>query len=434
MYAATKNQNNTKPNIPTKVNNSPSSSGFTFFGIPLNNLIGGVGRKEDTNPAPIEAQRKTAILSHKNDRVQKGNIQSNLPYISAKPEEIINMRPPPPAPDLQGGFMPILPSDGGFQPITDPNLTTLKPVTTTKRVSVQNPVSSTTPSQHILPKQNDKLQQQMPVNVNKDNDVSMITSTQGSLENVSTLSNQLLENDQTLNKTTLKRTTFLQETHYSRTINKTTGPVSEIASLAPKTITWLNETTTPEAKKDISRSSKSSIDLSTSTSGQMFKPNVTEVVTLPSNMPKNGSINKNNIDTSPQRSMEHKPTLLIPGGQQPPFKTGGRSSITKVQSPHTPENTPSHSFGNQKDSTKGPPYQSARGLGYIPDPQPHREEKAQEGILYADKGNNDWYFANYNNTNLEPFTAKITNSGQQHKLNCIVLITHCFVAYLKNID
>lgn len=98
IYAAA---NKTKK-PPQQISDSPSSSGFTFFGLPLpsfslNKLWGANGRMNDARQfnLPI-AERKSAIVNHppfmKIDRPSQPEFQT-------------------------GGFKPLLPGIGGFKPI-----------------------------------------------------------------------------------------------------------------------------------------------------------------------------------------------------------------------------------------------------------------------------------------------------------------------------
>ncbi|KAJ8954411.1 hypothetical protein NQ318_011085 [Aromia moschata] len=67
LYAGIKNKTR-KPDIPPKVNNSPSSSGFTFFGVPLpslnlNQLLGsGSGRLEGSSHPQLLRERLPLLM------------------------------------------------------------------------------------------------------------------------------------------------------------------------------------------------------------------------------------------------------------------------------------------------------------------------------------------------------------------------------------
>ncbi|CAG9771960.1 unnamed protein product [Ceutorhynchus assimilis] len=99
------------PNIKNKplekVTNSPSSSGFTFFGVPLSNLGALLGN---------------AVNARKEDKVDAASSQQMADRVA-----IVNI-PKPLLPDLPkietGGFVPLLPGvSGGFKPIPNPTLT-----------------------------------------------------------------------------------------------------------------------------------------------------------------------------------------------------------------------------------------------------------------------------------------------------------------------
>lgn len=109
-------KNNTNPmKKPPPVPPSPSSSGFTFFGVPLPNLNfnlwGNAGRK---------ANRKEDI----EDRPGKTRYKNF----------------PPTEPEIhRGGFIPIPQGEGGFVPIVDPRLTNEKKEKNVTILSVKTP-------------------------------------------------------------------------------------------------------------------------------------------------------------------------------------------------------------------------------------------------------------------------------------------------------
>ncbi|XP_065164593.1 protein artichoke isoform X2 [Atheta coriaria] len=163
IYAASSKNRTKVPDTPKGVVGSPSSSGFTFFGLPLpslnlNNLLGAGSNRVDKgkmappNLPPIgpgvsvggalggnlpNAERKAAIVNKPN----KGNTPQlpPLPPIPSLPQTLptVASRPPPP-PDLperhniigmmppshpeiyMGGFVPLLPGSGGFTPMESP--------------------------------------------------------------------------------------------------------------------------------------------------------------------------------------------------------------------------------------------------------------------------------------------------------------------------
>ncbi|XP_018336498.1 protein artichoke-like [Agrilus planipennis] len=114
LYAATRNKTRIKnifSDIPRNVTNSPSSSGFTFFGLPLGNFAlnkfwGPKGRMSVSPKLDEEFERKKAM--------------------------ILNSVPPKfKLPNLQeGGFVPFIPGTGGFTPIPGPVIKKIEEKTT----------------------------------------------------------------------------------------------------------------------------------------------------------------------------------------------------------------------------------------------------------------------------------------------------------------
>lgn len=138
IYAASKNKSN---EIPKEVSNSPSSSGFTFFGVPLpsinlNKLWGNhnknntSGRVHDGRLSVPVADRKMAIVNKPPRIGARGG--TNLPT----------------NPQIEtGGFIPLLPGSGGFQPIPNPVYNRIQIVSTVTPTS-----HSTKP--YLLPETN----------------------------------------------------------------------------------------------------------------------------------------------------------------------------------------------------------------------------------------------------------------------------------------
>lgn len=99
-----------------------------------------------------------------------------------------------------------------------------------------------------------------------------------------------------------------------------------------------------------------------------------------------------------------QPALLVPGGQQPQIRTHqGKSSITRVSSPHIAAATsPLLSGGDEENPV----------LKNVGAPMAHNREpktSASEGRpgntqnVEAKSDDLTWYYVNYNNTNLEPY-------------------------------
>ncbi|XP_039278731.1 protein artichoke [Nilaparvata lugens] len=89
--------------------------------------------------------------------------------------------------------------------------------------------------------------------------------------------------------------------------------------------------------------------------------------------------------------------FLAPGGQLPPYKPGGRSSITKVTvtPPLGPGPVP------MAEDLQGPPPRLAKSPPHHYFPLSSVSSSSQQ--LTPHNLSNQWYFTNYNKTNLEPF-------------------------------
>lgn len=96
--------------------------------------------------------------------------------------------------------------------------------------------------------------------------------------------------------------------------------------------------------------------------------------------------------------------ILIPGGQQfEPRTQAGRSTITKVPSP--PQSVPVED--------------------YLRGPEPASDTGPSDNFPLRDSSM-DWYFKNYNNTNLEPYVgpgvAKTSDAGANFKITTLFLL------------
>lgn len=346
LYAAP-NKNKTK----TQVTNSPSSSGFTFFGVPLpslNALLGTTGRKNDVTP-PMTAQRKSAIVN-------------------------VNARGgvfPPVMPEIQtGGFVPIVPGmDGGFKPMMAPP--------TVSSESVHREVQTVfNHSEPLLGGGNTK--RQYDVNSTKSETVYEIRASD------------------TVEKVT-KKSDFEDTTQVN--VAASALPDSEINH---KSIEMHNFTET-ENFEDIF---KETIDLPYSTTSsyeqavlieEMMEENFTSsnnkkheatTTTTTTEAPKENVVVEQVLKKQENNTATPLTSLLIPGGQQQRFKPPvGRSTITKVVSPHAP------------------PLSSSLK---ITDALLEKDEIITEANSVLDKENQDtsWYFTNYNKTNVQPFVGQ----------------------------
>ncbi|KAJ8963818.1 hypothetical protein NQ314_005360 [Rhamnusium bicolor] len=465
IYAATKNQSR-KPDIPAKVSNSPSTSGFTFFGVPLSNLNlnnllgGGTGRLESNSVA----ERKNAILNNptrSTDRGNMGNTPYNLP-LKMHPHFIGNMQPPS-LPEIQTGFVPILPGYGGFKPIPNPNLPVKTPyitsitnvpptespdVTNVRTTSLHQIVNVPTVNENInrqfsaiVPKQ-----QNSPPDLRNENigsPTSLIRETNLSPQSITKVKSEVHGLPNPVNITTkpmdIEKGENLQTRIQVKSENRkenTTDNLIETISVFIQEITTENidQTTLipefesfPNTEKIDSILTESSDDIPIITTdvadtGITISPKLligsAEVVpqNVTSNMIENAQVNPKKEDISNARAPLS--ALLIPEVHQPQFKHGGRSTIIKVPSPHIAANAPLQSnLELSQDSLTHREGKNTHDYKFIPT----TEETSDDDI--------NWYFANYNKSSLEPYVARITNTNravrelERHQFLYLMLFT-----------
>ncbi|CAH1977446.1 unnamed protein product [Acanthoscelides obtectus] len=390
IYAAPKNRTK-KPDIPNKVTNSPSSSGFTFFGIPLNTLLGGNFIQKQNVP---KAERKTAVVNKGNERVTMGNIQSHLPYMKATINRLQPplMQPPPmqppSAPQFEGGFKPILPGDGGFKPIPHPM--------TEPPANVAPPKVSQRTS-HVVAVEN-KFNSSLPQNKSSSSvptassphllSITPPSTKSGSSEHFNVSKKALTEEKQHIKS---ELNVLSESVHSSYLKNASDIPLKSPSNLVGTPSTAVDITTAADianlqtqttATPDTTPMTKSSITTPVSTSTLSYSVSKIERVTSVT------------------------PTLLAPVAPPPQLnRNGGKSTITKIASPAQSE-SPSTSLQSTSAFL-----QSDSADFFVPDPMAHREPKKTliDSRSFNTKSDKDWYFANYNKTNLEPFVAKIIN-------------------------
>lgn len=372
IYAATKNKTKT----PSKVQGSPSSSGFTFFGLPLptlnlNNLWG------RTADAPLTiAERKSAIVN--------------------KPSRLDLPLFPQTQPEFQTGFKPILPGViGGFKPIANPL------ITQNMSFSKRNDTQTASASKKRVFETTTTLRP--------------TTTTTSKTTTTSTTTKYMLQEDFFLSMghpistpTTPKTTTTTE-----RSVETTAKPLKTIEN-APKT----NATKIQAAlqidsgtktilkivpNNDTSSQTKNTsaqIEVAADAAAFFDDFDVIDNVSFPSpeTTTPTATTTTKHVENVTEPKRELLPTtltgFLVPGGQQPQFRPG-RPTVTKVQSP------------------QNPPLQSA--LAFPVDPLPYnREIKAiPRATTIKTEKDLSWYFANYNKTNLEPYVNRIETTTSE---------------------
>ncbi|XP_044267257.1 protein artichoke [Tribolium madens] len=343
LYAAPKNKS--RPDIPKEVTNSPSTSGFTFFGVPLpalnlKNLIGGGTGRMDDNKMTME--RKMAIVNKPPRSGARGGLGlPNLPEIQT------------------GGFVPLLPGEGGFKPIPNPNLqqsqstnvsfSTAFPIEAPVNSKIDNFTTALPPPTTTLPPPTTTLPPP--------------TTTSPVMHNVSIVTEQ--------------------KTHTLTKIEKITTNTSVVSSTTLETPPVHEEvvekiaSTTPEVKIE------EVLDTTTELTTELI-----EIL----------STAKDEVKKSVATPLS---ALLAPGGQQPEFRPAGRPTITKVPSPHV---------------SGSAPLLSNPSFAEIVQPLDETIEKIAD--VTQSTTDTSWYFANYNKTNLEPFVG-VSQSVLTSKGRCL---------------
>ncbi|XP_044750266.1 protein artichoke-like [Coccinella septempunctata] len=442
LYAAP-SKNRTKPDIPKEVPHSPSSSGFTFFGVPLpsinfGQLLGGnkdnAAKSDHTMKSLVPvADRKVAIM--------------NVPVMRATTARNF-YRLPPSTPFIEtGGFRPILPGEGGFRPIFE--TTTLE--TDGRRTEITTKVWTSTEKPEDVTWTRTGTQERPRDSSNSASAqvVQKTSSTTDAFEQeIATYTTEMELVTATDKLTTTVRNDEFVVVAESHGIKESSGKnhseditphrnlnSSKILDFVPPKVPIISNTTestkTTQSEEDEevydglvteikASSGEEKPDLETASPTEFSKPNNTMVQTnvsiekkYPTPITPNGGwdaiasktktsgltldkIAKVTNATSIPLPKLPMPTLLIPGGLQPHSRSAGRSTIVKVQSPFTTSAAP---------LVKGPEAKDAREIGETVTLDPK--------ITKLDEVRESWYFANYNKTMSEPYLGVRANGAEK---------------------
>lgn len=388
LYAAP-SRNKSKVDPPREVSGSPSNSGFTFFGVPLpsinfNNLWGSGKSSEQKVSQTKVAERKAAIVNNPGGNAIRGTISPNN------------------HPEILTGFVPILPGSGGFTPILNSELqqnlskpqNEINPLETSKFSNVsktqifkRDPLTSSmsnyTESTSLPP-----FSTPAPITstiriATEEHFKNKFNNLQ---ENKTIVSNKSEESVvHTHIKNTYNATEILNKTHntneiYNSSLVETSGSKSSFKNIfeeiSDNTSTLSSTTTSKPVEKGY-------FNLSTTVA--------------PPELNKVHDFNKSS-NLKETKFNETVPTaaLLIPGGQQPPFRMQGKPKITKVVSPHFPENEPDKYEASDNDNIF-PQAQREGKTGYRDTSIPNNNHNMDE--------EKEWYFVNYNKTDLKPYIS-----------------------------
>ncbi|XP_045472091.1 protein artichoke-like [Harmonia axyridis] len=435
LYAAPSN-NKIKPDIPKEVPHSPSSSGFTFFGVPLSGLnlsqfLGGNKKnlaKSASNAKSVMpiADRKMAIM---NIPVVRGTTARNI------------YREPPSTPFIEtGGFRPILPGEGGFLPMVETTISvetstelprsTLKPIFTFYEADLNQKTpedSSTSASSPILQYSEDATVK------------SVYSSTERFyLESTTHSSTEVLQESVTVIPTStdaMETSTEIHVEEIDEVILKNQSldtKYVEVSSTASTEFSSTNVTLLRNVSEGTTQSTVTNKDMiigeevlveenlnstnkyrhtSTQLPTSLMNLSTTEVPKIiqidREHSPSDGwdrvvvkTRNKgtilDKIAIVPNTTKRPETVITMPALSQPQLphiRSAGRSIITKVQSPFT--------TGASALVREVGPDLKETGETVTLDPQ----------ITKLDGIKESWYFANYNKSNSEPYLGVNPNGG-----------------------
>ncbi|CAG9853693.1 unnamed protein product [Phyllotreta striolata] len=413
LYAASSKQK--QPEIPAKIPDSPSTSGFTFFGIPLPALnLNNIFSKKLDQTTPRQVDRKSAVVNGiKIDKrlpvTQIGVRSQSMPSLQTNNGDLdVGRLQPPAGPQFQGGFLPMLPGSGGFKPMVDPRITTTIATVNT------SPIISTDPSD-----KQPQVQQKNETSLDKRgynlelaaNGSSLIVS----LDDTTIINNrnkksQLVDK---LNQTKLDTSANVQfynrsEVHYLEsisTVSSTTKHPEMKQTTVSTTISTTRKVEITTTAKPVEKT-KSGTWTATDTSLIGSDTKVSKITSVETQIKtfESKGVSTTTIEPKLDQPKGHRnrtgsllSTFLAPVDQQPYLKPVAKSTITKVVSPHGTDSTSALEISH-----------ASRLPANLPD-----DPTLEEGIITSteDSSGNDWYFENYNKKNLEPFVAKIVNTS-----------------------
>lgn len=405
----------------------------------------GNGRMEGKIPSvSLPAEGKAAIVNKIDlnmGRSTAGNVPPSLPLRMQPP-----YMQPPTRPEIQTGFLPVLPTYGGFKPIPDPSLSMRHPssanVGNVKRVETfnfpKNVVTMASPKSYDLFDKNNSKNHSLDIVVEKLNFNTSIVKATENVGSTPLFSSKFQQIDRVNNGESTNSTKFKQKQETTSVLPGSTH--KNITESLFEAVTVVQETTT-DAREELTLIPEAKVPTYTTkinktperTTTTEFVPIITteepEIITTSNpkyiatvEVVKNSSsgifksieVDKKYEFTVEKNSEAPLSTSLVAKNNHTQFKQGGRSTITKVSSPHS----------NQSLR----PVQTPN----VSNPLPHRESKSNYDYSTnptTEQTSNDdtnWYFANYNKTNLEPYVARITNTnkaeGRFQSVRCLQLV------------
>ncbi|XP_054003277.1 protein artichoke [Hylaeus anthracinus] len=411
---------------------SPSSSGFTFFGVPLPslnfNLWGNTGKK---------SERKNS-----DGRPGRGRYRTF----------------PPTEPEIhRGGFVPLPRGQGGFVPIVDPRLThqrqvkneTLDKLNSSiaqeekKRWRSGNGTVVKVERTHVRtnrPKQSSKEREELSTMATNEVDSrgSSFSRSKGSSVNSTKTSDSSTAADESPQEANETSAAF--EIRNGENLEKNRAPIkveekprTEVASrivwTTPRTIL---ETTKGRPVKEMSMETSThektpfwdskAVELqetftTTATNIQNESSEASRAtVTEPSSTFQSTFLeNRQNSSVSllpRETEASALSAFLVPGGQVPSsisvpnLRPLGRSTITKVPSPHL-------GLSAEPEKQKSVAEAVQRNVENLEDQILDKEESSDENAEVVEDSSFNWYFQHYNDTNLEPYVGVPYSTGEK---------------------
>ncbi|XP_076544303.1 artichoke [Osmia lignaria lignaria] len=441
----------TNGTIPIKKNPlmppSPSSSGFTFFGVPLPslnfNLWGNSGRK---------SERKYS------ERPGRGRYRTF----------------PPTEPEIhRGGFVPLPRGQGGFVPIPDPRLTYERQVNKNETLRGQN--SNITQEERKRWKNGNgtvvKVERTHPrtnrpkVEIKEREELSTVAANQPDsrwqMSGVKKSSTSSINSTRTLDSSTAadespqeaNETTVSLEIHDDdpSEANKKSIKVEEKSQEVASRIVWTTPGTMLETTKD-DLVIESSTNVMKNEKNRFWDSEAVELQETSTIDPRNESMGINTDDSSSvvtERSPFHSSFLenkkksstsqlpreteasalsafLVPGGQVPSsvpnLRPLGKPTITKVPSPR---------IGLSAEDEKQKSVAEAVQRN-VKDEEKNFEKdgSSNENAEVIEDNSFNWYFQHYNDTNLEPFVGIAYSEGAKTSARRWTLLGQmCLILY-----
>ncbi|XP_015428510.1 PREDICTED: slit homolog 3 protein [Dufourea novaeangliae] len=435
--------------VPVKKNTlmppSPSSSGFTFFGVPLPslnfNLWGNSGRK---------SERKNS-----EGRPGRGRYRTF----------------PPTEPEIhRGGFVPLPRGQSGFVPIVDPRLSYQKQIkndtSRQQNLSVVQEEKRKWKSGNGTVVKIDKVQlrtsrpkvgfkEREELSTTAANEDDSRSQASGQKQNSSNHVNSTKTSDSSAaadeSPQEANETSVAAEIRDDKSpeMNRKPGkveeqPHTEVASR----IVWTTARTMLETRKDmkeklteVTKGENNVLpdsntvrfqETSTSTTAARYESNDDSTVMTtdwPASMTSENRKTSTSMATQFSRETEASAlsAFLVPGGLVPSsvsvanLRPFGRPTITKVASPHL-------GLSSETEKQKSVAEAVQRNIEIVEEQILDKDESSRENAEVIEDSSFNWYFQHYNDTNLEPYVG-IAYSGGEKIRRWTLMGQMCLVLY-----